>query len=1646
MYIDKLDNFFDKMIDDFYASVIIINKLLTKIIKEPNFVKYQADINEILKQYILSINQNDLNSISANYTVHQHIKEVIKKYTCMYIFIYIGLCLSTSDNLYINNIIEFTRNQPEFSYKIANFFNSESNSLVINSYIICKQINEIINIDNEQKKNAFLKRKEYEQTNKIITMLGNDIMKSLIKNDKNNIRFHNIIKIILLLEVYKKIDKKILFETIESLETNTGEFIFIDVVMSTSRTVNYQMIENLMSKDNRTKGFATMFWDFIVEQETNKILNKLDSTDNDTKILYLINSGILIPIVDDLLLFHKDNEKYDKHTEQTKKKKEDTRIRYIVNKVYTATGLNSSNNLEAKQLIYTPLYYKKAILVNDFEDNKIISKFMNVKNLTSENIELMRELENYMIYPYVNLQETDMSINITPINTIETIRAVSLNLDKDYRQYKNAYIQTRITNNNQPIQILGFVLNNKYKNINCIRVSDLVDIRTISNEKNGYKLVLENLFKTHEKYLYWLFDTKIDKIHLETYEQQNKFSTHDEIKHILGKLYDDITKICFDRIINYFSNKKITFQYADSFIKYYCDNRIRLSPKLLNKFNELLIIKIIKNEKIEYDITDDIVNGMTSNVIILPEYKQQTNNKIKIYTLDASKLSEQGLYEEKEEVIGICQHNINWDRITELKRTNPTKFIDELYEFIQQYSTINVEQEFVCKSCGFYLNIRKFVTDGTYDNSVQKWIPTGMTLDTPLEDIPEYEKYRGSIRNLDKFIERIAMITGIGYYLGAGQTPKSRRKLVVKDAIDIILENNAVLKKTKESRSNKLYELYNINKNMTHLYTFELENNIFVFSSKEKDYYKTIKRNNILAYLIILIILDLNDTQILIMNNDKKSLCNFQLFEKVYSSLFENMKFKKNNIGETMLVKNYVLYCYVLYILSCYCIKYNLWDYDYKGETSKDKKQKLVPMIQKKIIATVIDITNSILENKDLYKNRIFTILSSKFYDKLNNLYSNKEYYIRLKEQETESNTMNIKKSLDSKHDIIKLEKTKKIYDTPKWRNCRFARYTPIYIYRKLTNISILTNLTNCMDGKFHIWKLNKNSFICNLCNQQISDTQQNIFDIQENYKLRQLDSLSEKYCRIDGDLHEFVNDDKTHEYVCTKCKYSKINKYNKEQLNELSKARNNKISELALMSIKYTNDKQQILNEHDNYYFKLKEKIINDYNTSITKDNKYKYIDNLISELETIPYDELKKIDISLKDNIYIINHDHLGNLLDKPIILSDKDNKIQYKQNHTTFNTDVLYYTSYKNGKVEVFYDVTTKRLIGYKEESKNYTFNKKYNRTIEINYSIYNKIKMLGYRNSVIDKNDYKREIVNEYSENIKNIDLYIKENNLNTEKLIIPYIFRERYENLKNVIYKFLRVINRIANNFVEQKYKTKKTFNKRDEEELYKVEEDEEKNKEKYFQEDEQYFSNIYDELILKYSKKINNVKFTNNNNSHQVFKHWKGIKDITMSQTDSIQINNNNNNINYEILNEIDINNNLILFYLVSEFTHLIKYNDGITKINIGLLIIEFINTYFYLTNEDNIKINLEYKRFNAVINSYTYIDRIRDKIGEEKEEDTEKDEDIDEMDEEIGIDIDREDIEEDGDILNYLKMYDKNTDLLNDTELEELVTELRNI
>ena len=76
-------------------------------------------------------------------------------------------------------------------------------------------------------------------------------------------------------------------------------------------------------------------------------------------------------------------------------------------------------------------------------------------------------------------------------------------------------------------------------------------------------------------------------------------------------------------------------------------------------------------------------------------------------------------------------------------------------------------------------------------------------MDTPLEDIPEYEKYKGSIRSIDKLIEKIALVSNISYYVGLSPTVKSRRKAVTKDVIDIVLENNRILKRNYKERNEK---------------------------------------------------------------------------------------------------------------------------------------------------------------------------------------------------------------------------------------------------------------------------------------------------------------------------------------------------------------------------------------------------------------------------------------------------------------------------------------------------------------------------------------------------------------------------------------------------------------------------------------------------------------------------------------------------------------------------------------------------------------------------------------------------------------------------------------------------------------------------
>ena len=55
-------------------------------------------------------------------------------------FLFIGFYFKGTDTIYANNIIEFSKNQPEYGFKIEEFFNAQSNALVVEMYSNIKKI------------------------------------------------------------------------------------------------------------------------------------------------------------------------------------------------------------------------------------------------------------------------------------------------------------------------------------------------------------------------------------------------------------------------------------------------------------------------------------------------------------------------------------------------------------------------------------------------------------------------------------------------------------------------------------------------------------------------------------------------------------------------------------------------------------------------------------------------------------------------------------------------------------------------------------------------------------------------------------------------------------------------------------------------------------------------------------------------------------------------------------------------------------------------------------------------------------------------------------------------------------------------------------------------------------------------------------------------------------------------------------------------------------------------------------------------------------------------------------------------------------------------------------------------------------------
>ena len=138
------------------------------------------------------------------------------------------------------------------------------------------------------------------------------------------------------------------------------------------------------------------------------------------------------------------------------------------------------------------------------------------------------------------------------------------------------------------------------------------------------------------------------------------------------------------------------------------------------------------------------------------------------------------------------------------------------------------------------------------------------------------------------------------------------------------------------------------------------------------------------------------------------------------------------------------------------------------------------------------------------------------------------------------------------------------------------------------------------------------------------------------------------------------------------------------------------------------------------------------------------------------------------LFNNIYEINHDYRGNKK-QSIFISEKEQKIKFKQNDSYFKQDIYYYDDTSN-QVSVYYSAIEKFLIGYKENSKDYVRVANTDCYLKIHHSITNQLKMFGF-NFTNYKLNPKLKDIDEYVNNILRIRLQNLKNSFSIIQQII-----------------------------------------------------------------------------------------------------------------------------------------------------------------------------------------------------------------------------------------------------------------------------------
>ena len=1385
MYINQIDELFDSILNKLNE---YLNKegVFKKLNLDTNFVKYQNDILNYIKKFIdTTLFKKNIMEIIKKESYYESFINIIKRYCAFYIYLGIGYYYTGGRDLFITNIIETSRYQKDAVYQIPHFFNSENNFKIITYYNDIKNFISLALLkDIDKIKNKLITNPQiYETTIKLFNEIGEDyIVEYFLINDN----FHNILKTIIFRFIYFKEDKNEIITILNQQDEKNIEYKYIEVVISNQKKiVDFNIIQKFLTLSELKSGIAEEIYNYLEEYRDTKENIQLESKEY---INYLFENQIIIPITEDFLRFHKDTEKYDTDTliNTDIKERFATKIKYIINKMNLVKNYNSPMldknpklKLDTEKLFFKPLYPRQAVIYNDNEEVKIIQKLESSENALD--YDLLIDLINIRKYAYVNYKNFSKDgIKIRPRKIVQGIRQTSL------IQTRNIPLETRIGHENLDMNVIGIALNPSKKPFECFNFNNLINVRE-KNTDNGYLKFINYLKKTingnNKKIYYWLFDNKIDKPLSQKYINYSISNVENNIKIMMEEIYNNYINIIKYKIKSHIKSfKELSFGEIHNLFKYYKKNYFNfdLTPNIKNKLIENIILNKIIELEIIPDEVDSIIPGRKVALFELPTIKiyKEKKNIVKIGKIENDEV------DILTKTIPVCNHYIRWRNIHRLGKKSD-EFNQAVFDFVKQYVITNDRGDYVCKSCNE--NVRMQKLEGTYDEELNSFLITSIAISPNLEDIPKYSKYMRIIRNIGKNIEKYAYSMDILIFLGNSPASRDKRKMMIKDIIDLVLVHSEWLKTQPKNRIEQYSQKFGINKDLTNLFFFELKDEIFLTSSTDTDQYKIIKYNNIMAYLICIIITEMNSGQILNLKEDKR--INYIIFQKIGAELFANLYLRIAQQGKIPIMKLPLL-AYIIYYLSGMMVYNRLWLYN---DSNIDVKKKTLFLInvQKTIIHTVIDLLNSLIEAHQQDKNYIYELINTRLNVKIKNVYYDAQLLKRfeLKTFKNINYDETTKKIMINANKIDYISLDIETFDSGiinSTCNIKTTAYNK-NIIRKDNNT--IDNITNCLDGNFHKWIYKKNDLICGLCNvsynetikHNITSTENNSNEYLNKLKYINLIKLTKKYC-ISGDFHDTNNNGE-----CSKCKKN-VNTFepSTKELKQFEINLTKKTDEDTIKKIKNMKEINKNININKS---KIKE-TITEFNKEYEKiiNNKFEnYVNSFIDRLVKILGPKIKMNDkiIYLKDTVYIINHDYLGNIINSPIYILSSDNKIQFTHNHASFNKDVIYYRN-KSNNIYIYYDPITLQYLGYSENNKDIKKNKN-NPSLEKELSLKDCILYLGYDNQYYNI----FYINNDFQNNIPKI--------LNKEYIL--KIIRNRINNLKQILVRIQSVLNNIINNGV-----------------------------------------------------------------------------------------------------------------------------------------------------------------------------------------------------------------------------------------------------